>query len=60
MSEADQEAWANMKSPHEVEAERLARDYRAIDRGELVPKLGCALAQVDAGSKGERTPRRLH
>jgi len=41
------------KTPEEVDADRLAADYRRIDRGDFVTQLACALGCSPA-SRGHK------
>lgn len=42
------------KTPEEVDAERLAADYRRLDRGERVVQLACALGCAPVPDRGHK------
>lgn len=42
------------KTPEEVDAARLAEDYRRMDRGGFVAQLACALGCAPAPDRGHK------
>jgi hypothetical protein len=42
------------KTPEEVDADRLAEDYRRIDNGDIVAHSYCALAYGPAADRGHK------
>ena len=46
------------KTPQEIDADRLRRDYAELGRGGFVSGPHCALGGLAIASQGTRTPRR--